>query len=257
MIKRTIFDIPIFSVRKSEIVKVIEDLIKKKNKISLFYVNAYCLLLANEDVGYRSVLKKATFVYSGGWGPVMASRILGQSLYERTPTPDFIFNIFELAQKHNWSFYFLGSSKDVITSFSKQAHRLFPRLQIKGFYDGFFTKLQEEKIIRELNTKRPTILLVGMGSPRQEKWIAENMDKVNARVFWSVGAMFDVLSGRFPRAPRWMQKLGLEWLFRLFQEPRRLWKRYLIGNVIFLFLIIKEVTIIILKRVRGFAKCAE
>ncbi len=116
----------------------------------------------------------------------------------------------------------------------------YPRLKIVDSHHGHFNRDEELKLIRDINLKGPTFLVVGMGSPKQEKWINENLKKINASVFWGVGALFDVISGRLPRAPLFMQKIGLEWLYRLFQEPKRLSKRYLYGNFKFLYFIYRE-----------------
>lgn len=114
----------------------------------------------------------------------------------------------------------------------------FPRLKIAGYSPGFFAGNNE--IIEKINRAKPDIVLVGIGTPRQEKWIADNINRVNADTFWAVGGLFDFFSGKRKRAPIWVQRLGFEWAFRLAQEPRRLWKRYLFGNIHFLLTVFGE-----------------
>lgn len=233
-VRKQILGVPIASLTLKEIKNVALSLIEAKGKKSFFYVNAHCLNIAQKDKEYKNILKNATFVYSGGIGPIIASKILGKPLSQRTPTPDFIEKIFCLAQEKNWSLYFLGSKENILKKMAEKLKFNHPNLNIAGFHHGYFSKEEEKELIKEINEKKPVILLVGMGSPKQEKWIAQNLTRVNAKVFWAVGALFDILSGEIPRAPLLMRNLGLEWLYRFLKEPRRLWKRYLLGNVSFL-----------------------
>jgi len=235
-----IFGIPIAAVSLDQISLIIISLIKSRKKSDFFYVNAHCLNIANKDKEYKRILQKATLVYSGGFGPVLASRILGRPLYERTPTPDFIENIFLIAQKKNWSIYLLGGEHGIAGKAAANLKKRFPYLVIAGYHHGFFRK--NSKIIEKINRAKPDIVLVGMGTPRQERWIADNMDTVKSRVFWAVGALFDILSDKRKRAPKWMQELGLEWAFRLLQEPRRLWRRYVFGNIRFVINVLGQST---------------
>lgn len=239
--KKIILSVPIASVRLSEIASVvISEIESEVNKKTFFYVNAHCLNLANKDLRYRRILQQATLVYPGGFGPVLASRILGKGLPERTPTPDFIDKVFKLAEEKKWSFYFLGAREHSLSKALQKLKTKFPKLKIVGFHHGYFDKSEEGRIISDINRKRPTVLIVGMGSPKQEKWIDDNLTKLDIKVFWAVGALFDIISGRLARAPVWMQMMGLEWLFRLFQEPKRLWKRYIVGNLEFLRTVLVE-----------------
>ena len=242
-----ILGVPIARLRLKEISSVVIKLIEEggksrtklvRDKKTIFYVNAHCFNIANKDPLYKKLLQRATLVYPDGTGPILASRILGLDLLERTPALDFIDEIFAKAERKKWSFYLLGGEEDVVESTVDQVKKRFPMLKIAGYHHGFFAN--NSKIVEEINRVKPDIVLVGMGPSKQEKWIAENKDKINARVFWAVGALFDVLSGKRKRGPKWIQRLGLEWIFRLVQEPRRLWKRYLFGNIHFLFTVFRE-----------------
>lgn len=237
---RNILGIPIASLSLIDIPQVVTSLIASPGKKTFFYVNAHCLNLARQDKDYCQILQKASFVYSGGVGPVLASIILNQPLRERTPSPDFIETVLALAPEKKWSLYLLGASDNSLKKVTKMWQKRIPGLPIIGCHSGYFTEQEEKQIIKEINQLKPTILLVGMGAPKQEKWVTANFSKLNVKTFWTIGAMFDVLAGVLPRAPLWIQKLNLEWAYRLFQEPRRLWKRYLFGNIIFIFSILKE-----------------
>lgn len=238
--KNKFLGISITSVALTEMPLLIKKLIESKKKKTFFYINAYCITLTQSDPVYKDILTNATLVYSGGFGPVIASRILGTPIKERTPTPDFINHFFKIAERKMWTIYLLGTTQDSLHKAAKRIKVLFPKIKIVGLHNGFFDIKEEKKIILDINLKKPKILIVGLGSPTQEKWINNNYRKLNAEVFWGVGAMFDVISGKLPRAPKWIQDLGLEWLYRLFQEPKRLWKRYLIGNVKFVLMIFRE-----------------
>jgi len=229
-----IFGVPIIPASLTEIPQLIVSLIENGKKRTFFYVNAHCLNIAYKNPEYKSILQKASLVYSGGIGPVLASRLLGKPLPERAPTPDFIEKVFHTAEKKGWSIYLLGTKTKSLKRAVGKLKDKFPRLTIVGYHHGYFNKNEEKEIINDINSKQPTILIVGMGTPRQEKFISDNMNKINSSVFWAVGALFDVISGELPRAPLWIQNLKMEWLFRLFQEPRRLWKRYIIGNTFFI-----------------------
>lgn len=231
---RDVLNTPISAIPLAKIDRVVASLVEQAGKKTFFYVNAHCLNIAAKDSQYKKILQHASLVYSGGLGPVLASRIVGQGLPERTPTPDFIDKVFATAQKKGWSIYLLGTKEKSLVKAVSRIKEKFPRINIVGYHHGYFSKEEEGKVIEDIHAKQPTIVIVGMGTPRQEKFMAENIYRINAQAFWAVGALFDVISGELPRAPVWMQSLGLEWLFRLFQEPQRLWRRYIIGNTIFI-----------------------
>ncbi len=238
--QKTILGIPITALTLADIPRVVVSLIESSGKKTFFYVNAHCLNLANRDQEYKKILQRASLVYSGGIGPILASKILGRPLAERTPTPDFIFDVFVIAQQKKWSVYFLGTTNNSLQKAVNKLQKRFPKLKIVGYHSGFFDAEEEGKIIREINLKKPTMVIVGMGTPRQEKWIANHKDKLNTKVLWVVGALFDVISGQLPRAPIFWQRLGLEWAYRLYQEPTRLWERYTFGNLEFILRVAKE-----------------
>lgn len=251
--KKIVFGVPIAALTLRQIPQVCISLIKKGGKNTFFYVNAHCLNLANRDPEYKDILKKADLVYSGGLGPVLAAKILGDSLLERTPTPDFIDKIFKACASVGWSIFMLGTTKDSLEAAVGKITEKFPELKIVGYHHGF-SAINSRQVISQINKARPDIILVGMGTTKQEKWIARHINKIDTKVFWAVGALFDVISGRLPRAPVFMQKMGLEWLYRLIQEPKRLWKRYLIGNMLFLRSVFITLLCRKIKKIRGLLK---
>ena len=133
------------------------------------------------------------------------------------------------------SVYLLGSEPGVAADAAERLHRWYPPLDVAGTHHGYFELGSEhdERVIEDINARRPDIVLVGMGSPKQELWVQRNAHRVDTDVLWTVGALFDYVSGRVPRAPAWLADNGLEWIFRLAIEPQRMWRRYLLGNPVF------------------------
>jgi len=204
------------------------------------YLNAHCFNLAIKDKKYRQILSVSDIVYPDGISIVWAARILGYSLPERVNAADFFGRFCRETQDRKISLYLLGGSENTIKKAIERLKANYPRLKVHGSYNGYFSENEEIKIIEEINRQRPHILLLGLGAGRQEKWVFRNLNKLDVNVVWAVGGLFNLLSGELKRAPRWMIKAGLEWLYRLIQQPNKLWRRYLIGNTIFIFLVFRE-----------------
>lgn len=219
------------------IVKLTE---RKDNKPRIvFYLNAACTNLALSDEEYLKTIKKADLVYADGWGIVLAAKLMGENLPERVNAADFFDQFCQKAVKKNLSLYLLGARKEIIQGAVANLKQKFPGLKILGSHCGFFTQKQEKEIIGKINALKPDFLLVGMGVPKQEEWIDKHKGKLKVRVIWAVGGLFNLLSGELSRAPAFMRDFGLEWLYRLFQEPKRLRRRYLLSLPLFFFRVIK------------------
>jgi N-acetylglucosaminyldiphosphoundecaprenol N-acetyl-beta-D-mannosaminyltransferase len=198
------------------------------------YLNAACVNIAASDQSYATILRGADGVYADGKAIVWASHWLGQPLPERVNAADFVIPFCRAARDHGKKVYLLGAPPDVAQAAACRFREEVPGLQIVGSESGYFAG-EEESVIGRIASAAPDILLIGMGVPLQEKWAWQNRHRLNTRVIWCVGAMFEFYGNYRPRAPQWMCKAGLEWLFRLMIEPRRMWKRYLLGNVQFLW----------------------
>jgi N-acetylglucosaminyldiphosphoundecaprenol N-acetyl-beta-D-mannosaminyltransferase len=197
------------------------------------YLNAACSNISAHDEEYRRILHKADIVYADGQAIVWASRWLKAGVPERVNAADFFLEFCKRAADENLSLYLLGSALGVAPGAASRFVSEVPHLNICGADSGYFT--DDEEVLERIRNASPDILIVGMGVPRQEKWVFRNIDKLDARSVWCVGALFEYYSGYRLRAPVWMRKAGLEWLFRLVLEPKRLWRRYLIGNAVFLW----------------------
>jgi N-acetylglucosaminyldiphosphoundecaprenol N-acetyl-beta-D-mannosaminyltransferase len=203
------------------------------------YVNAACVNIAANDVSYAKILRGADGVYADGMAIVWASHWLGQPLPERVNAADFIIPFCRAARDHGKRIYLLGAPPHVAEAAARRFCEEVPDLQIVGSESGYFAG-EEESVVERIASAAPDILLVGMGVPLQEKWAWQNRQRLNSGVIWCVGAMFEFYGNYRPRAPQWMCKAGLEWLFRLLIEPRRMWKRYLLGNVQFIWRVLRR-----------------
>ena len=197
------------------------------------FINAHCLNVAARDPIYRWALARADFRLPDGAGVQLAARLRGTRFVENLNGTDMFPPLCQAAAARGMSIYFLGSAEGVARGASETARELAPGLKVAGTRNGFFSKDEESRIIDDINASGAAIVLVAMGVPKQDIWIARNRHRLNAHLVMGVGAQFDFWSGRVPRAPEFMRKAGLEWVMRLAVEPRRMARRYLVGNVEF------------------------
>ncbi len=194
------------------------------------FVNAHCLNIAFGNRAYAKLLNQAEQVWPDGVGVAIAAK------YRQTPVSQNVngTDMLPLLCETGHSLYLLGGKPGVAEAAQKKLQATYPTLRILGTWHGYF---QDEltAVINDINNKSPDILLVAMGVPRQEFWIAANRQQLNCRVCLAVGGLLDFAAGKIPRAPRWLRRLKGEWLYRLWQEPRRMFKRYVIGNPLFLW----------------------
>ncbi len=184
--------------------------------------NAEMVMLAQQDTELRQILNEADLVVPDGAGIVLAARYKGANIRERVAGLDLVQNLLAIAPANNYRVYLFGGAAGVVEAARKQAETLYPGLQIVGTRNGYFTTAEETTIIEEIKQRQPDILLVGLGVPKQEKWLAKNLSALGIPVAIGVGGSFDVLSGSLPRAPVWMRKNNLEWFFRLLSQPQRI-----------------------------------
>ncbi len=232
-LRRNILGVPVANVDLNNIASIVLDLIKTGKKKSFLCANPQTINLYQTNKNFRRAINRASFIFPEGIGTVIASRILRKPLKERTNLLDFIFKVLEYAQSKKWSLYILGGTKNVSKRAVENLKKRFPRLKVNG-RDGYFNEQEASGVISEINKAKPKILFVAMGMPKQELWIDQNMKDIDASAFFGVGGAIDIIAGEIPRAPRWVRGIGFEWVYRAYKEPGRLWKRYLIGNTIFL-----------------------
>lgn len=183
--------------------------------------NAEIIYQASKNEKMRSVINKAQMVTADGSGVVWASRQLGQPLPQRVTGIDLVNGICEQSAKEKWKIYILGSAPGVAATAAVNIRDKFPGCNIIGTHHGYFNAKEEKQILAELEQLQPDVLFVALGAPKQEYWIAEHMEQLQIPVAMGIGGSMDVLSGNVKRAPKWMQKMSLEWLYRLIIQPTR------------------------------------
>ena len=206
--------------------------------------NAQHVVLHQSDALLREIYAKAFLVATDGVPLLWAARLLGNKLPGRVNGTDLFEVLCAAGAQSALRVYFLGGRPGAATAAAARLLQRHPTLEVCGIYCpdyGFeWDPAEQAKILRDINACRPHILFVGLGAPKQEYWMYNNRRTLDVPVMLGIGGSFEFVGGIVPRAPRWMQRAGLEWFFRLLLEPERLWKRYLIGNTIFCALIARE-----------------
>lgn len=233
--KSHLLGVEVDNVTTEQFLDALDEFIREGTPHQVAYVNVDSINRAFLDRKYREILDTCDLVYPDGMGVVYASWVFGHSLKERVTAGDLIPALCKRCVANGYRLFLLGGEPGVVEQARNELLEDYPDLQIVGARHGFFSDGDSHELIEEVRRAKPDILMVGMGVPKQEKWLRRYLNELGVPVAWGVGALFDFISGRFPRAPVWMRKLGLEWMFRLIVEPKRLWKRYLLGNFIFTF----------------------
>jgi N-acetylglucosaminyldiphosphoundecaprenol N-acetyl-beta-D-mannosaminyltransferase len=227
-------------VTEDEAISLIDGWIGGTTPVYMAVVNAAKVVLARRDAGLRQALMTADLITADGMSVVWASRLLGSPLKERVTGIDLFEKLVGHAARRGASVYFLGASDEAVGGIVTRFRHEYPDLRVAGYRNGYFPAAEMDEVVRQIRESEAELLFVAMGSPRQEIWIASNLAATGARFALGVGGAFDHLSGLSRRAPILMQQMGMEWLYRLLSEPRRLWRRYLIGNLLFTWLVAKQ-----------------
>ncbi|MFL6215527.1 MAG: WecB/TagA/CpsF family glycosyltransferase [Blastocatellia bacterium] len=235
-----VIGIEVDNLNEEETVAAIARMMEAGGPHYLCVVNAAKAVAASSDGRLRDVLGEASLVTADGMSVVWAARWLGDRLKARVTGIDLFERLVAEAASRGWSVFFFGAREAAVRGIVERFSREHPNLRVAGWRNGYFDQAESAAIADEIRRRQTDLLFVAMGSPAQEFWIAENLERTGARFAMGVGGSFDHLSGRKPRAPHWMQRAGLEWLYRLLSEPRRLWRRYLIGNTQFLRLVVRQ-----------------
>ena len=231
--------IKVNALTKDELVrKILEFSVIGRHKM-ITYLNAHCLNIAFKDEEYKRILNLSDVVYADGIGVVLVSKFLGNPLPERVNIFDFFDLLFREITNRKLGLYFLGAKEITVRKAVDNLKKKFSSIMVLGFHHGYFQDIEEREIIDEINNLKPNILIIGMGVPKQEKWAYYHLNKLEVSLCWMAGGMFENLSGALKNPPKWISHIGFQWLYRLFQEPKRLWRRYLIGNFIFVYRILK------------------
>lgn len=235
-----LFNITFSNTTMKNAIKVLStELDEAKTTRGVFFVNADCLNRTFSDPTYKQTLQQADHIFPDGIGLVIAGKMLSKPLKENVNGTDMLPYICEMAKKKNKSIFLLGGKPGVAETMQQQLEKSMG-VTVAGCHHGYFNhQLESDPIVKKINSSGADILLVAFGAPLQEKWIAAHLDQLNPKIAMGVGGLFDFYSKKIKRAPRWLRELGLEWVYRILQEPGRMWQRYVIGNPLFLSRVIK------------------
>ena len=235
------FGIKIDNLTMDETLAVIEKNIDLSKSLHHIVVNAGKIVAMQSDKRLREDVINADLINADGQAVVWASKFLNKHLKERVAGIDLMHNLVKKAFEKNYKIFFLGATEAVVTKVIDVYSKQYSPDIIAGYRNGYFTKEEEPLIAQQIADSGANILFVAISSPTKENFLNTYKDILKKVSFvMGVGGSFDVVAGKVKRAPLWMQNYGLEWFYRLIQEPKRMWKRYLIGNTKFIILVFKE-----------------
>lgn len=241
MNKINILNTVIHNLSMYETLEMVDNAISKKEHIHHVVVNAGKIVAMQNDSQLRQSVNESNLINVDGQAVVWASKILGKPLKERVAGIDLMEKLVELAHKKKYKIFFFGAKEEIVKKVVENYSEKYSPSIIAGYRNGYFNKQDEQQIARNISSSGANILFVAISSPTKENFLYQNKKLLNKVNFvMGVGGSFDVVAGKVKRAPLWMQNLGLEWFYRFAQEPRRMWRRYLVGNSKFIFLVLKE-----------------
>jgi len=231
----SLFSVPIRNCKMQQAIDTIIQHAQKKHSANFAFVNADCLNKVWNQEWYRKVLLRMEEVYADGIGVKLAAKMKGIQISENVNGTDLFPLLCQKAAKNGLKIFLLGSRADVVEQCAKNMQKRFPELVIAGTQHGYFHEWESEQVINNINNSAADIVVVALGAPLQEFWADHYKKELLAPVCIGVGGCFDFYSGRIPRAPLWLRAHSMEWVWRLMQEPKRMWQRYIIGNPLFLY----------------------
>lgn len=237
---RNLFGIPIAALTMAQMMDRVAAAITSRQRLLIGVVNAAKVVSMRRDPELRQAVLNADVVVADGIGVVWASRILGAALPERVTGIDLMMHMLRRGSAEKWGVYCLGATQEVLDRVISHIGIHYPGVRIVGHRNGYFSTAEEAEVAAGIRASRADILLVAMTSPKKEQFLARWQPTLDVPVCHGVGGSFDVVAGKVQRAPESWQRLGLEWLYRVMQEPGRLWRRYLVTNVAFCALVLRE-----------------
>ncbi len=236
-------------VTMEETLDKISEFIEKKQCVQHVVVNVAKLIYAQTNQSLRDIINSCPLINVDGAGIVLGARFLGIKIQERVTGIDLMQKLIEHSSTKGYRIYFFGAEEDIIKRVVEIYTQKYPNLVVAGYRNGYYSDEEEEIIVEDIKKSKADILFVAMGSPKKEIFLNKYSERLGVSFTMGVGGSFDVVAGKVKRAPMWMQALNSEWIFRLIQEPRRMWKRYFVTNSIFAWMLIEE---FVKQRVRKF-----
>lgn len=226
-----------------ETLAIIQESIRARTRLQHVVVNVAKLVNMRTDSVLRRDVEESDLINVDGTGVVWGCRLLGLPIPERVAGIDLMQNMLEMCEQENYRPYFLGAKQSILDDAIAQIRKQHPELNIAGFRNGYFSEEEEKSIVNEIRASKADCLFIAISSPMKENFLHKYRDDLSVPFLMGVGGSLDVVAGHVKRAPLWMQKFGLEWFYRMMQEPRRMWRRYLYTNSSYAILLGKEMLI--------------
>lgn len=235
-----LFGCEIDALTMDETVELVDHLVQVGVPSQHVALNALGIVMMHDDARLRSIVQGSRLVNADGQSLVWAARALGHRIPERVAGPDLFNRLVSLAERRGYRVYLLGATQDVLDAACSAMMRQHPELLITGRHHGYFDEAESTRLVDDIRQSGAHMLFLAMPSPSKEYWLSENLTRLGVPFCMGIGGTLDIVSGAIRRAPIQMQRSGLEWVYRLYQEPKRMWRRYLVGNTRFLMLAFRE-----------------
>lgn len=229
------------SLSMEESLSKLEEFIAGTAPRMVFTPTAELIVRASEDPELKEVYDHTDLLTVDSYVVYYAARLFGKKIKEPVSAARLMFNFLKIANEKRYKIYLLGAKEEIVTKVIENITVQYPGINIVGYHNGYFDFNNNFAIINEIKNRRPDVLFVAMSSPLKELFVSKNLEQMHVPVSIGVGGSFDIIAGKCKLAPQWISKTGFEWLYRLIQEPRRMWKRYLVTNTKFLIMLLKEV----------------
>lgn len=235
--------LPLDACSQEDSIQALDEQVANRTFRQHMVINAFIVTLAKRNPALREAIEASSMVQADGQAVVWAARLLGLPIPERVAGIDLMGRVLEHCALKGYRVFLLGAEENVVKTCLANIHEAFPKLQVAGYRNGYFGKDEDLAVADAIREARTDVLFVGMPSPRKELFIHQFQERMGVPFALGVGGSFDVFAGLVKRAPKLVQKIGMEWCFRLLQEPRRLWKRYLVTNSEFIALVLRDLFI--------------
>ena len=223
-----------------EVLSIVDETIHARRQLLIGVVNAGKMVNMKRDPSLGRAVLSSDMILADGIAVVWACRFLGRYLPERVPGIDLMHHVLERSRQRRYRVYCLGATEEVLLEAVERIRVDYPGVVIAGQRNGYFDEGEEPQIAEAIRLSRPDVLFVAMSSPKKEQFLGRWAGEMGVPICHGVGGAFDVLAGKVQRAPKLWRRLGLEWLYRIVQEPRRMWRRYLVTNTLFCWMLVRE-----------------
>ncbi len=237
---RSLFGFPIHALDMKSVLDVVDESIADRKRLLIGVVNAAKLVNMRRDASLGRAVMAADMILADGMSVVWACRLLGRPVPQRVAGIDLMEEMLRHGSEKGYRVFCLGATEEVLATTVQRIQECYPGIVIAGSHHGYFKQQEEADVAARIRDARPDILFVAMTSPKKEQFLARHAETMQVPVCHGVGGAFDVLAGKVRRAPRVWQRVGMEWLYRVLQEPRRMWRRYLVTNTLFCGMVLSE-----------------